>query len=138
MHPQAATVAAACAEADRRAARAACVAVVPALPAVALNEAEPRGVRREPGVRVARAEIELRGVAMKTLARRRNPPRVRMGGEQSRLLGIRAEAARDAEKDASLTTSRGSHPVERQRHVRPHRLALAVGERAVIPAAACD
>ena len=133
-----ATVAAAGAEADRRAARAACVAVVPRLPAVPLHEAEPRRVRGEPGVCLARAEIELGGVAVEALAGRRHPLRVRVRGEQARLLGIRAEAARDAEEDAGLPAGRGRHPVERQRHVRPHRLALAVGERAVVSTAAGD
>src|SRR5829696_3400211 len=61
-------VAAPRAEADRRATRATCVTVVPGLPAVALYKAEPGRVRREPGIRLARAEIELGGVAVKALA----------------------------------------------------------------------
>ena len=73
---------------------------------------------------------------MKALAGRSDPFRVRMGGEQPRLLGIGAKAARDGEEQAGLTARCRRHAVERERDVRPHRLALPVGERAVVSAAA--
>ena len=119
-------------------ARAAGEAVVPRLPAVALHKAEPGRVRGEPGVCLPWPEVKLGGVTVEALPGRRHPLRVRVRGEQARLLGIGAEAARDAEEDAGLPASRGRHSVEGQRHIRPHRLALAVGERTVIPASACE
>jgi hypothetical protein len=43
------------------------------------------------------AQVELCGVAVETLAGWSHPLRVRIGGEEDRLLGVRAKAARDAE-----------------------------------------
>ena len=110
------------------------IAEMPRLPVVALDEVEPRRVRREPCVRAGRPEIELGRVAMQRRPGRRDPLRIGMGGEQRGLLGVGAERAGDQERDAVLAC-RALETIERLRDVRTHRLALAVGERAVIAAA---
>jgi hypothetical protein len=77
-----------------------------------LDEAEPRGVRRQSGVRALRPEVEPSGVAMKALARRRDPLRIGMRGEQPRLVGVGADPARDADEEAGLFTRRSRHASE--------------------------
>ena len=57
-----------------------------------------------------------------------------MAGEEDRLLGVRAEAADDEERDA--VGARGAlHAIEGARDVGAHALALALRERAVVAAA---
>ena len=82
-----------------------------------------------------RAEVELGAEPVQRLARRRDPLRIGMPGEQHRLLCVAAPRARDAQRHA-VGTRRGLHPVERQRDVGPHRLALADLERASVLAGA--
>ncbi len=82
-----------------------------------------------------RTEVELGPEPVQRLARRRDPLRIGMPGEQHRLLGVAAPRARDAQRHA-VGTRRGLHPVERQRDVGPHRLALADLERAAVLAGA--
>ncbi len=54
-----------------------------------------------------------------------------MTGEQHGLLGIRAIAADDDERNA-VALGRGVHAIEGRRDVRSHRLALAVRERSAV------
>ena len=108
--------------------------VVPGLPGVAVDEAERARVGGQPGIGGGRSEVELRGVAVKARAGWRDPLRVRIGGEQARLLGVGAERAGDRQGEP-VAAGRCGHPVERRGHVGAHRLAHPVGERAVIAAA---
>ena len=93
-----------------------------------------RAFEAEPGVGAGRAEVELGAVAVQARARRRNPLRVRVGGEQACLLGVGAEGAGDRQRMA-VAARRRRHPVERLGDVGAHRLAHPVGERAVVAAA---
>ncbi len=68
------------------------------------------------------------------LARRRDPLRVGVALVQLRLLGVGAVARGDDQPHA-VRARRGLHAVERARDVGPHRLALAVGERARVAGA---
>src|SRR5215212_11024125 len=83
------------------------VAEVPGLPGVALDETEAPRVRREPPVRRRRPEIELGAEPVKRPAGWRDPLRVWVSSEQARLLGIRAEAARDRELEPRPVGGRG-------------------------------
>jgi hypothetical protein len=62
--------------------------------------------------------------------------RDRLRGEQPCLLRIRTKPAGNAEEEPRFFVRRHREPVERERDVRPHRLALPVGEGTVIAAAA--
>ena len=107
---------------------------MPRLPGVALREVEARGVRRQPAVGAARPEVELGAEAVQRAAGRRDPARIRVAGVEDGLLGVGAERARDQQRDP--VGARGAlHAVERARDVRPHALALALGERPVVAAA---
>ena len=94
-----------------------------------------RRVGGQPAVGSGRPEVELGGVAVQAVAGRRHPLRVGVGGEQAGLLGVGAVAARDQQVEARLAAGRGGHAVEGERDVGAHRLALPVGERAVVAAA---
>ncbi len=118
----------------RAIARVGAEAVVPGLPGVAVDESEPACVRLQPRVGAGRPEVELGAVAMQRRARRRHPLRVRVRREQARLLGVRAKAAGDRQR-VPVPPRGGRHAVERERDVRPHRLAHPVCERAVVAAA---
>ena len=101
---------------------------------VALDEVEAARVRGEPPVRARWAEVELGAEAVQRGPGPGDPLRVRVPVPQHGLLGVRAVAAVDHQRDA-VGTRRRLHPVEGQRDVRPHRLALPVRQRAVIPTA---
>ncbi len=109
--------------------------VMPRLPAVALREAEARGVRRQPAVGGGGTEVELGPAAVQRCAGRRDPTRVGMLVPEGLLLGVGAERRVDDQGDAVSGRGRG-HPVERRGHVGAHRLALAVGQRPRVAAAA--
>ena len=109
--------------------------VVPGFPGVALDEVKALRVRRQPPVGGGRAEVELGGEAVQRPARRRHPLRIRVAGEQHGLLGVRAKAADDDERDA-VAARGGLHAIERGRDIRSHRLALAVRERPAVLAGA--
>jgi hypothetical protein len=87
-------------EADAAGAGGAHVPEVPGLPAVALAEPEPLGVRGEPAVGGVRAEVELGAEAVQRPARRGDPLRVGPAGEQRGLLGVRPVRADHDERDA--------------------------------------
>jgi hypothetical protein len=59
-----------------------------------------------------------------------------LGGEQARLLGVRAEAARDDQVQPGLAAGGRGHSVECARDVGPHGFALPVGKRTAVAAAA--
>ena len=110
---------------------------MPGLPRISLEEAEATGVGRQPAVRRFGPEVQLGRAAMQRGARRGDPFRVGMGGEQFGLFGVGAEAGDDDQGDA-VAGRGGRHLVERGRDVRPHPLAVAVDERAAVAAAARD
>ena len=116
------------AEADRRAARRGAVAEVPGLPRVALDESEPARADREPAVRRRRTEVELGAEPVKRRPGPRHPARIRTGREEPGLLGVRAKAA-DDDEPVPIGAGGGGEPVEGERDVRAHRLALADRER---------
>jgi hypothetical protein len=72
---------------------------------------------------------------MQALARWGDPLGVWVGGEESRLLGIGAEAADDDQGDP-VGAGGGRQAVEGQRYVWPHRLSTAVSERTGVAATA--
>ena len=108
---------------------------MPGLPGVALVEAEAPRVRRQPAVGGRGAEVELGRAAVKRAPRRRDPGRVRVLGEELRLLGVGAKAGADDQVEAGAR-GRGGHAVEGGGDVGAHPLPLAVGERARVAAAA--
>jgi hypothetical protein len=59
-----------------------------------------------------------------------------MGGEELCLLGVRAVARRDQQRQPGLAVRGRRHAIEGDGHVGTHRLALAIGERAVVAAPA--
>ena len=73
--------------------------------------------------------------AVQRVPRRRHPARIGVGGEERRLLGVGAEAGDDQQRDAVGRRCR-RHAVEGGGDVGPHRLALAVGQRTRVAAAA--
>ncbi len=91
-------------------------AEVPGLPGVALDEAEPPGVRRQPPVGGGRAEVELGRTAMQRGAGRRDPARVRVLGEETRLLGVGAIGRGDHQGDAGPAARRPPSGRTRRRH----------------------
>ena len=72
---------------------------------------------------------------MQAGAGRGDPARIRVGGEQARLLGVGTEGAGDRERVAVPASAR-RHAVEGRGHVGAHRLAHPVRQRAVVAAAA--
>src|SRR5680860_624853 len=108
------------------------IAVVPGFPGIAVDEPEGAGVGGQPAVRGGWAEVELGAVAVQRGARRCDPLRVGVGGEQARLLGVGAEgrgdregqpvAARGGANPGGNETSRGR---TRTRFLRPARTAAA-------------
>ena len=64
----------------------------------------------------------------------RDPARVGVPGEEDRLLGVRAEAADDQQRDA-VGAGGALHAVEGAGDVGPHPLPLALGQRAVVATA---
>ena len=115
--------------------RAALVAEVPRLPGVALDEAESGRMGRQPRVGGGRSQVELGRAAMKRLTRGRDPAGIGMLGEEPRLLGVGAVGGVDHQPDPG-PARRPGEPVEGERDVEPHRLALPVGEWARVAAAA--
>src|SRR6185436_11531389 len=67
-------------------------AVVPSLPAVALDEAEAASACCKPAIGLRRAEIQLSRAAVQRVPRWSHPARIRVGGEERRLFGVGAEA----------------------------------------------
>jgi len=111
------------------------VAEVPWLPRVALDEPEARRVCGQPTVGDRRPEVELGGTAVQRLARRRHPARIGVLSEEPSLLGVGSVGRVDDQRHPRMC-SRGGQSVERRRHVRAHRFALSVDQRARVPAAA--
>ena len=91
-------------------------AEVPRLPCVALHEAEPACVRRQPRRR-RRAGPRSSSVAQRCSERprRRDPSRVRVCGEQRRLLGVGAEAGVDDQRQSGGRRRRGQAVEGRRR-----------------------
>ena len=90
-------------------------------------------MRRQPAVGARRPQVELGAEAVQRAPGRRDPARIGMAGVEDRLLGVRAEAADDEERDA--VGARGAlHAIEGARDVGAHALALALRERAVVAA----
>ncbi len=109
-------------------------AEVPGLPRIPAQEAEAPSVRDQPAVGRRGAEVELGRAAVQRVARRRHPARVRVAGEELRLLRVRAKAGDHDEVEARPPRGR-AHPVVGGGDVRPHPLAVAIDERTGVPAA---
>ncbi len=92
-------------------------------------------VRSQPAVGGGRAQVQLGRAAVQRAPRRRHPARVGVGGEERRLLGVGAEPGADRERH-SRRPRRRRHPVVRGADVGAHPLAVPVGQRARVAAAA--
>src|SRR5205807_531270 len=117
---------------------AAAVPEMPRLPLVPPDEPVALGVGVQPRVGRRRSQVELRPQPVQRAPGRGDPLRVGVASEQRRLLAVRAEGADDDEPDPGRCSA-ALHAIERERCVRPHRLALAICERApVLTVAARD